>query len=66
MANEYVLYWRREVFFRTKVVADSTEDALISGANNLLRDNGPWRDDDFDELGPVHIDNIECIQKDVL
>jgi hypothetical protein len=66
MANEYVVYWRREVFCRTKVIADSTEDALITAANNLLQDGGPWRDDDFDELGPVKIDNIELIEKDVL
>jgi hypothetical protein len=64
MANEYVVYSRREVFYRTKVIADSTEDALIHAANNFL--NNANIDEDFDELSPVKIDNIELIQKDVL
>lgn len=64
MPNEYVVYSRREVLYRTKVIADSTEDALITAANNLLNDANI--DEDFDELGPLTIDNVELIEKDVL
>ena len=64
MANEYVIYWKREVMHRTKIIADSTEEAIIAMANGLLAD--PSCDEDFDEFGPAQIDNIECIQKDVL
>lgn len=64
MANEYVVYWRREVLYRTKVLADSKEEALINMVNGLLDD--PLCDEDFDEFGPAKIDNVECIEKDVL
>jgi hypothetical protein len=31
MTNEYIVYWRREVLYRTKVIAESEEGALDRG-----------------------------------
>ena len=58
MTNEYIVYWRREVLYRTKVTADSEDEALhcvINGFNEM---------EDIDEYGDMQIDNIDLIEKD--
>jgi len=63
MRNEYVIYWRQEALYRTKIVADSEAAALE--AFNAIDDYTPHLYDDFDEFEPLQIDNVECIEKGV-
>jgi hypothetical protein len=56
--NEYRVYSSQRVFYVTKILAESEEDA------KKFFDDGDFNyADDLDELGKVEIDNIEMIQK---
>lgn len=63
MNNEYIVYWRREVLYRTKVIANSEEKALKCFNKSL--DDGDYFMQDFDEFENMSVDNIELIEKDV-
>jgi len=63
MSNEYVIYWRREVLYRTKVIADNEEEALHCVINGFSSDSD--YEEDIDEYGDMEIDNIDCIEKGV-
>lgn len=66
--NEYIVYWRREVLYRTKVLAETEEEALkqfnegYSAESEYLEDID--YEEDIDEYGDMEIDNIELIEKD--
>jgi hypothetical protein len=62
MNNEYVVYWRREVLYRTKVVANSEEEALKFFNKGF--DNDDYFMQDFDEFENMSVDNVELIEKD--
>lgn len=59
--NEYIVYWRRETLYRTKVLAESEEEALDCVINGFS-DND--YEEDIDEYGDMEIDNIDLIEKD--
>lgn len=59
--NEYIVYWRRETLYRTKVLAE-TEDEALQCVVNRFSDNE--YEEDIDEYGDMEIDNIELIEKD--
>lgn len=59
--NEYIVYWRRETLYRTKVLAE-TEDEALQCVVNGFSDNE--YEEDIDEYGDMEIDNIELIEKD--
>lgn len=59
--NEYVIYWRREVLYRTKVIATSEEKAL----NTIVGLSSFDCKECIDEYGSLSIDNIELLEKDV-
>ena len=59
--NEYIVYWRREALYRTKVLAESEEEALDCVINGFS-DND--YEEDIDEYGDMEIDNIDLIEKD--
>lgn len=67
--NEYIVYWRREVLYRTKVLATSEEEALkqfndgYSAESEYLEDID--HEEDIDEYGERQIDNIELIEEDI-
>ena len=61
MSNEYIIYWRREALYRTKVIADSEEDALNCVINGF---SDTKYEEDIDEYGDMEIDNIDLIEKD--
>ena len=63
MNNEYIVYWRREVLYRTKVIASSESEALK--AFNQGFDDGDYFMQDFDEFENMSVDNVELIEKDV-
>ena len=63
MKNEYVIYWRQEALYRTKIIASSEAEALE--AFNAIDDYTPHLYDDFDEFEPLQIDNVECIEEGV-
>ena len=63
MTNEYIVYWRREVLYRTKVIAESEEGALDRVMNGFSTDS--QYEEDIDEYGDMEIDNIDMIEKDV-
>ena len=63
MKNEYVIYWRREVLYRTKVIAESEDEALHCVVNGFSGDSDYL--EEIDEYGDMAIDNVECIEKDV-
>lgn len=63
MNNEYVIYWRREVLYRTKIIAENEEEALNCVVNGFAIDSD--YEEDIDEFGDMEIDNIECIEKGV-
>ena len=61
MSNEYIVYWRREVLYRTKVIATNEEKAL-----NTVRCLSSFDCKEcIDEYGSLSIDNIELLEKDV-
>jgi hypothetical protein len=62
--NEYVIYWRREVLYRTKVLAESEEEALDCVINGFSTDDTNQYEEDIDEYGDMEIDNIDLIEKD--
>lgn len=62
MSNEYIVYWRREVLYRTKVLAE-TEDEALQCVVNGFSDNE--YEEDIDEYGDMEIDNIDLIEKDI-
>jgi len=62
MTNEYIVYWRREVLYRTKVMADSEEEALNCVINGFSTDSEYY--EDIDEYGDMEIDNVDMIEKD--
>ena len=62
MTNEYIVYWRREVLYRTKVMADSEEEALNCVINGFSTDSEYH--EDIDEYGDMEIDNIDLIEED--
>lgn len=39
MNNEYIVYWRREVLYRTKVIANSEDEALHCVVNGFSSDS---------------------------
>lgn len=43
MSNEYIVYWRREVLYRTKVIADTEEEALHCVVNGFSDNNARER-----------------------
>lgn len=59
--NEYIVYWRRETLYRTKVLAE-TEDEALQCVVNGFSDNE--YEEDIDEYGDMEIDNIDLIEKD--
>jgi hypothetical protein len=59
--NEYIIYWRREALYRTKVLAESEEEALDCVINGFS-DND--YEEDIDEYGDMEIDNIDLIEED--
>ena len=65
MKNEYVIYWREEVLYRSKVIATSEEEArshfLALKENNEFKDDVDFENDNFE----FSIDNIECIEERV-
>lgn len=61
MNNEYIVYWRREVLYRTKVIATSEEKALNTVVGLLSFDCKEC----IDEYGSLSIDNIELLERDV-
>ena len=63
--NEYLIYWREEVLYRSKIIASSEEEARKAFIN--LKENNEFKDDiDFeDDNFEFSIDNIECIEKEV-
>ena len=63
MQNEYIVYWRREVLYRTKVIATSEAEALK--AFNEGFDDDDYFMQDFDEFENMSVDNVELIEKDV-
>jgi len=66
MKNEYVIYWRQEVLYRSKVIASSEEEAksvfLRAKKNNDFKDDIDEEDEDSCEFS---IDSLECLEKDV-
>lgn len=63
MNNEYIVYWRREVLYRTKVIANSEDEALHCVVNGFSSDSEYL--EEVDEYGDMQIDNIEVIEKDI-
>lgn len=63
MNNEYIVYWRREVLYRTKVIAESEDEALHCVVNGFSSDSEYL--EQVDEYGDMEIDNIEVIEKDI-
>ena len=65
MKNEYVIYWREEVLYRSKVIATSEEEArshfLTLKENAEFKDDVDWENDNFE----FSIDNVECLEEDV-
>lgn len=65
MKNEYVIYWREEVLYRSKVIAISEEEArshfLALKENNEFKDDVDCENDNFE----FSIDNVECIEEGV-
>lgn len=65
MKNEYVIYWREEVLYRSKVIATSEEEArshfLALKENNEFKDDVDFENDNFE----FSIDNVECIEEGV-
>jgi hypothetical protein len=65
MKNEYVIYWREEVLYRSKVIATSEEEArshfLVLKENAEFKDDVDWENDNFE----FSIDNVECLEEDV-
>ncbi len=65
MKNEYVIYWREEVLYRSKVIATSEEEArshfLTLKENAEFKDDIDWENDNFE----FSIDNVECIEEGV-
>lgn len=65
--NEYIVYWRRETLYRTKILAESEEQALkqfndgYSAESEYLEDID--YEEDIDEYGDRQIDNIELIEE---
>jgi hypothetical protein len=66
MKNEYVIYWRQEVLYRSKVLASSEEEAkslfLRAKKNNVFKDDIDEEDEDSCRFS---IDSLECIEEDV-
>ena len=66
MKNEYVIYWRQEVLYRSKVLASSEEEAkslfLRAKKNNVFKDDIDEEDEDSCRFS---IDRLECIEEDV-
>jgi len=62
MSNEYIVYWRREALYRTKVIANSEEEALHRVVNGFSTDSD--YDENIEEYGDMEIDNIDLIEKD--
>jgi hypothetical protein len=60
--NEYIVYWRREALYRTKVMAENEEEALNRVINGFSTDSEYT--EDIDEYGDMEIDNIDLIEKD--
>lgn len=61
--NEYVVYWRREVLYRTKVICYTEEEAMATVLEQFNNDS--VYEEEIDELGPVEIDNAEMLEEDV-
>lgn len=63
MTNEYIVYWRREVLYRTKIIASSEDEAL--NCFNKGFDNDEHFIQDFDDFENMSVDNVELLEKDV-
>jgi hypothetical protein len=65
MKNEYVIYWREEVLYRSKIIATSEEEArshfLTLKENNAFKDDVDLEGEDFE----FSIDNVECLEEGV-
>jgi len=66
MKNEYVIYWRQEILYRSKVISLSEEQAkkdfITMKENDNFSDDIDWEEDDNFKF---EIDSIECIEKEV-
>ena len=64
--NEYVVYWRREILFRSKVICETEEEA---GAYIIVNSKSDYFLEDIDEEGNeemiVTIDNVEMLEENV-
>lgn len=63
MNNEYIVYWRREVLYHTKVIAPSEEEALKSFNKGF--DDDDYFMQDFDDFENMSVDNVQLLEKDV-
>lgn len=63
MNNEYIVYWRREVLYRTKVTATSEDEALLCVVNGFSSESEYL--EEIDEYGDMVIDNVELLEKDI-
>jgi hypothetical protein len=67
MSNEYIVYWRREVLYRTKVIANTEEEALKQFTDGYSAECEYLEDidyeEDIDEYGDMQIDNVELIEE---
>lgn len=64
--NEYVVYWRKEILFRSKVICDTEEEA----ASHILEySKKHYCLDDIDEEGNdeivAAIDSVEMLEENV-
>ena len=62
--NEYVIYWRREILFRSKVICETEEEA----ASHILEySKEHYCLDDIDEVGNEEIlatiDSVELLEE---
>ena len=64
--NEYVIYWRREILFRSKVICNTEEEA---SSHILEYSKEHYCLEDIDEEGNdemvVTIDNVEMLEENV-
>lgn len=61
MSNEYVIYWKREVVYRTKLVADNEDEAIDLVCNGFSDDK---YEEEIEGYGDMEIESIDLIEKD--
>jgi hypothetical protein len=60
--NEYVVYWRRDVVYKTTVVAYSKEDAIDRVCNGFSGDTS--YEEDIEEYGDMFFISTDLIEKE--